>query len=122
MNTEILAYLNRLFTEIGIDYSFMRKNGKPKYPYFVGEYIESPEANESGEEKVTFTLNGWTNGQWSDLETVKNNIAVSLRNHTAIVKGYGVAIYYNNSTPISTEDYELKRMQIILDIRIWRNN
>lgn len=121
MNPKILAYLNSVFSGLGIDYSFLRKNGKITYPYFVGEYAEQPEANESGQMNVTFILNGWTKGSWLDLEKIKEQIADSLRSVVTTVDGYGVGIFYGNATPIPEEDAELKRIQITLDIRVWRN-
>ena len=100
MNPKILAYLNSVFSGLGIDYSFLRKNGKITYPYFGGEYAEQPEANESGQMNVTFILNGWTKGSWLDLEKVKEQIADSLRSVVTTVDGYGVGIFYGNATPI----------------------
>ncbi len=121
MNDEILAYLNHAFLDIGINYSFMRKNGKVSYPYFVGDYIESQEATESGEMRVTFNLNGWTKGSWMELETIKQKLANKFRHFTGMVDGYGVLIMYSNSTPIPVEDSELKRIQIVFEVHIWRN-
>lgn len=121
MNDEILAYLNRAFSDIGINYSFMRKNGKVSYPYFVGDYVESPEATESGEMRVTFNLNGWTKGSWMELEIIKQKLANKFRHFTGMLDGYGVLIMYSNSTPIPVEDSELKRMQIVFEVHIWRN-
>lgn len=121
MNTKILIYLNNLFSNLGINYSFLRKNGIVSYPYFVGDYVESPEATESGEMAVTFNLNGWTRGSWIELEEVKEKIADNLRFVTDIIDGFGVSVMYGNSTPIPEEDAELKRIQIVLEVRIWRN-
>ena len=121
MNDEILAYLNRAFSDIGIDYSFMRKNGKVSYPYFVGDYVESPPTTESGEMRVTFNLNGWTKGSWMELEIIKQKLAKKFRHFTDMVDGYGVLIMYSNSTPIPVEDSELKRIQIVFEVHIWRN-
>lgn len=120
MNSKILAYLNKLFSDTGINYSFMRKNGDVSYPYFVGDYLEQAEATESGEMRVTFNLNGWTDGSWLELEKIKENLADKLRNVEAIVDNYGVAVLYSNSIPIPIEDDELKRIQIVFEVHIWR--
>ena len=120
MNSKILAYLNKLFSNTGINYSFMRKNGAVSYPYFVGDYLEQAEATESGEMRVTFNLNGWTDGSWLELEKIKENLADKLRNVEAIVDNYGVAVLYSNSIPIPIEDDELKRIQIVFEVHIWR--
>lgn len=121
MNEIVLAWIASKFKALGIDYSFMRKNGKVKYPYFVGEYQESPEPDEDGRMPVTFFLNGWTTGSWLDLINVQNALAVDLREVTEIVEGYGVALCYANSVPIAQEDAELKRIQITFNLQIWRN-
>lgn len=120
MNSKILAYLNKLFSDTGINYSFMRKNGDVSYPYFVGDYLEQAEATESGEMRVTFNLNGWTDNSWLELEKIKENLADKLRNVEAIVDNYGVAVLYSNSIPIPIEDDELKRIQIVFEVHIWR--
>lgn len=121
MNPEILAYLNSVFSGLGIDYSFLRKNGTVTYPYFVGEYAEQPEADESGQMNITFILNGWTRGSWLELEEAKEKIADSLRSVVTEVGGYGVGIFYGSASPVPEEDAEMKRMQITLDVRVWRN-
>lgn len=121
MTPEVLAYINGLISGLGLDYSFLQKNGEVSYPYFVGEYSEQPEPDECGQMSCTFILNGWTRGSWLELEKAKNMIAESLRSVTAIVGGYGVGIFYGSSEPIPEEDAELKRIQITLDVMIWRN-
>ena len=121
MNTTILSYINTLFTDAGINYSYMVKSGEVVYPYFVGSYLESPEETESGEMAITFSLDGWTKNSWLELEEAKELLAEEFRNHSAIVDGYGVAIIYSDSTPVAQDDAELKRIQINFDIRIWRH-
>ena len=85
------------------------------------EQVTATIVNESGQMNVTFILNGWTKGSWLDLEKIKEQIADSLRSVVITVDGYGVGIFYGNATPIPEEDAELKRIQITLDVRVWRN-
>lgn len=120
MNTVVLAYISDQLSALGLNYSLFVKNGPVTYPYFVGSYVEQEEATESGEMKAVFTLDGWTNGSWLELENIKKKLADTFRNLTGIVSGYGVSINYSSSTPIPQEDAELKRIQINFDIRIWR--
>ena len=120
MNTVVLSYLNNLFLKAGINYSFLTKNGPVEYPYFVGDYVESPEATESGEMKLVFNLNGWNKGSWLELEEIKEKLADAFRCLNSIVDGYGVSLSYSDSTPIPVEDAELKRIQISFEVHIWR--
>ena len=120
MNTAVLAYISNQLSALGLDYSLFVKNGPVTYPYLVGSYVEQEEATESGEMKVVFTLDGWTDGSWLELENIKKILADTFRNLTGIVSGYGVSINYSSSTPIPQDDAGMKRMQINFDIRIWR--
>lgn len=122
MNTNVLAFISSQLSALGIDYSLFTKNGPATYPYFVGSYVEQEEATESGEQKVVFTLDGWTDGSWLELEQIKKRLADTFRSLTAMVDGYGVSINYSSSTPVPQEDVEMKRIQINFDVRIWRYN
>ena len=121
MNDTVLKLLSEKMQELGISYAFLQWNGEPVYPYFVGEYTEEPEADESGEMRIDFILSGFTRSSWLSLEEAKARIAEGLRDYVAIRDGYAIAIYYSNSYPIPQETDELKRMEIHLDIRVWRN-
>lgn len=108
---------------IGVPYEFMRWTSAVQYPYFVGEYTETPTLTEDGKEEGTLILTGYTRGSWLDLEQMKAKI----KNHFPSIYGLrkstddgAVVISYRESMPIDTGEAELKKIQINLDIKQWK--
>jgi hypothetical protein len=119
----MLGVLAQELSAIGIPYAFVRWTTRLQYPYFVGEYTETPVTDEDGGKESTVLLTGTTNGDWIDLERARAKIE---RHFPAI---YGlrrpvddgvVVFYYSNSLPVPTGEAELKRIQINLQIKEWR--
>lgn len=112
--------LNYGFMGDGLEYD---EEGNPIYPYFTGEYQELPPTNESGMQETTFLLNGFSRGPALALENAKEAISAyfnKVGGHTVIVEdGSAVAVFYSNSLVIPTENAELKRIQINLDVKEW---
>lgn len=125
MSIAALNVISNAMKELGINYSFMRWNGKPKYPYFTGEYQETQSLNEDGLQETTFILNGFTRGTWLELEEAKGKIEnyfSKVGGKTVITdSGSAVAVFYLNSLVVPVEETELKRMQINLSIKEWSN-
>lgn len=100
--------------------------GKIVYPYFVGEYTESPPLSEDGLQTATVMLTGFHQGTWQELETAKSRI----ENHFNKVSGKtvmaddgsAVAIFYENALIIPKEDARLKSIQINLSVQEWSVN
>jgi hypothetical protein len=120
----MLGFISNELNSIGVPYEFMRWTGAVSYPYVVGEYSEITATNEDGFKESTMILTGFTRGSWLELEQIKEKIqqhfptAGGLRGNTE----YGsVAIFYNGSYPIDTGEAELKKIQINLDVKEWRN-
>ena len=120
MNETVLGFISKLLSSLGINYQFMQWNGEPQYPYFVGVYSEAPELDESGEMRIDFILSGFTRGSWLELEEAKTKIAEGTRDVRAVIDGIGIAVFYSSSIPVPEETDELKRIQITLDVRVWR--
>lgn len=117
-----LEIINRMLTEQGINYEFMRYSEKPVFPYFVGSYTEIPSDVESGLQESTFTLDGYNNGSWLDLETAKGKIKAIFDDFTIVEDGVGVAITYENAIPVPIDSADMKRIQIYLNIKEWSVN
>lgn len=109
-----------------INYDFEEWKGKPRYPYFTGEYQEPESLDEDGEQEIQFILNGFARGDTAhaDLEAAKKKI----KKHFPKVggrlatteSGSRVAIFYANALGnLPTGDAELKRIQINLKIKEW---
>lgn len=128
MSRAVLKIISNAMKSLGIAYKFMRyevaKGAEVPEIYFVGEYQEIEATEESGLQETVFLLSGFSRGSWDALEEAKEKISAyfsSVGGHTVKAdNGSAVAIYYANSLVIPTEDAELKRIQINLDVKEWR--
>ena len=132
MSITVLGIVKDSFKAMGLNYDFKRWKGKPKYPYFVGEYQEVEPMHEDGMQETAFILTGfsrWIDGNDADLqlEEAKEKIAayfpsVGGRLVTA-ENGSAVAIFYSGSFEnLPTGDTELEKIQINLTVKEWRKN
>ena len=122
-----LKIISDAMESLGLAYSFMRfdvaDGEEAPEIYFVGEYHEIAPDNESGLQETSFLLSGFSCGPWLALEKAKEAISAyfnKVGGHTVIAEdGSAVAVFYSNSLVIPTEDAELKRIQINLDVKEW---
>lgn len=127
MSKAALKIISDAMDSLGLAYSFMRFNvaddEEAPEVYFVGEYQEIEPMDESGMQETTFLITGFTRGSWLALENAKEAISAyfnKVGGYTAKVdNGSAVAVFYANSLVVPTEDAELKRIQINLDVREW---
>lgn len=126
MTTKGLNIISEAMEALGLNYAFMEWTGKPKYPYFVGEYQEITPTNETGMQETTFLLTGFSRDSWLALEDAKESIRDyfnKVSGKTVIAEdGSAVAIFYANSFVLPTGDAELKKIQINLDVKEWSVN
>lgn len=104
-----------------VNYHFLYyKTDKVEYPYWVGEYLESEYSAETNYQGTTFILTGVTRGSYLELEKQKEIIKKALKDKRAILSnGAGIAVHYDYSMPIRTDDIELQKIQINLTIQEW---
>ena len=126
MTSEPLKAVKAGMEALGLNYAFMQWEDEIVYPYFVGEYQESPPMSEDGLQEATFILTGFTRGSWLDLEAAKEKIENyfnKISGKTVIADdGSAVAIFYANSLVVPTGDAELKRIDINLMVKEWKVN
>lgn len=124
MSKAVLKLISDAMKSLDIAYGFMEYNGNPLvYPYYVGEYNERESLTEDGLQESTFMLSGFSRGSWLDLENTKEKIEkhFGTEGKTAILdNGSGVAVFYSNALVVPTEDADLKRIQINLNVKEWR--
>ena len=126
MTQEILDVIAKAMDEIKVNYDYPEWQGKPKYPYFVGEYQESEPINEDGQEETDFILTGFARGADALLELerdkakIKKNFPSIGGMMATLDNGSTVAIFYANTLAnIPTGDEELKKIQINLKVKEW---
>ena len=56
MSENALRIISDFMESIGLNYAFMEWIGKPKYPYWIGEYQEEEPMYEDGMQESTFIL------------------------------------------------------------------
>lgn len=118
----MLKYLNEQLSSI-INYELGQWNGKIAFPFWVGEYQEIYYSYEQEYKEYAFTLTGTNRGTWSQLEEDKNKIQKLFANNTAVLEdGSSVAVFYETAYMIPSEDAEIRRMQIQLNVKEWRTN
>lgn len=114
-----LEIINRMLTEQGINYELMRYSEKPVFPYFVGSYSEIPSVTEDGLQEMTFSLDGYHNGRWLELEAAKDKIKKIFDEFTVVEDEAGIAVSYENAIPIPIDSADMKRIQINLNVKEW---
>lgn len=125
MTIETLGLLSNAMQEIGLNYAFAEWKGEPVYPYWVGEYQESPPTTEDGLQETDFILTGFTRSTWLELEEEKAKIEKRFSRYgiAAITDtGNAVVFSYENSLVVPTGDAELKKIEIHLNVKEWKVN
>lgn len=120
MTPEGLKFISKTLKPL-VNYHFLYyKTDKVEYPYWVGEYLENEYSAETNYQGTTFILTGVTRGSYLELEKQKEIIKKALKDKRAILlNGAGIAVHYDYSMPIRTDDIELQKIQINLTIQEW---
>lgn len=125
MSRNLLGIVASSMESLGLEYAFATYKGHPiRYPYFVGEYTETPSTTEDGMQETSFILNGFHRGSWLELEDAREKIEQHfsrVSGHTVIADdGSAVAVFYEGSLVVPTGDEEFKRLQINLKSKEWK--
>lgn len=125
MTQEAIKIIAADMREMGLAYNLERYTGKAD-PYFVGEYQESESFTEDGMSETTFLITGFSRKGSLVLEEAKGMIQRRynrVSGKTVITNdGSAVAIFYANALIVPTNDAELKRIQINLNVKEWTVN
>lgn len=123
---EVLEFLNAEFMKISVPYEFLEWTQDISYPYFVGEYNETEPTSESGEQDKNFILTGFCRGNDSrlKLEQMRGKIEQAFPalggKIATLDSGSVVAIFYANAFYVPTGEAELYKIQINLNIKLWK--
>ena len=118
----MMEYIVEFMEQLNIPYEYFQWNGEITYPYWTGRYVESQTLTEDGKEEYTVTLEGFYRGGMLILEQQKESIRKATKNGiTGYEDGVGISIdYLNTIANIDTGDFELKKIQVNLRVRLWR--
>ncbi len=116
---ECLGVINKLMTDAGFHYEFGRMS-KADSLYFVGSYQEVSSSSENGMQELTFYLDCYTTGSYSELEQAKEKIKQLFWDYTTVTKsGAGIAISYESVIPVPIDTADYKHLQINLNVKEW---
>lgn len=124
MSIEALGLITTKLHSLNINYEFGSWTKAPSYPYFVGEYNELESTTEDGLQESNFILTGFSRGTWLELEQAKETIENFIKEWDVTIgqTGNAIVITYSSSMVIPTEDAELKKIQINLNVKEWKVN
>ena len=118
-----LKFINDQMDILSVNYEFGEWTSEVKYPYFVGEPTEVATDTEDGYEESQMLLTGFNRGKYIDLEEIKNKI----KKHFDPVYGLRsttdsgtIAVFFDGSFYVPTGEAELKKIQINLLIKEWK--
>ena len=128
---EVLTALNTHMEHLDLNYEFgQMSESPPKYPYWVGDFIESEGLTEDGMEIPTIILAGFSRGTHLELEEQKERIkkyfkfgktdlmTVTLPDGSE--SKVSINIWFADSINIPDDNMDLKRCQIHLNTKIWK--
>lgn len=125
---EVMDLISQDMSSLGLNYAFLEFQETPTSPYFIGEYrevdlSERETREDSGIVETIFTIHGYTDGTWEQLEIAKeaieNNYPIYGKSSITTL-GVGVAISYMGSTFVPTGVGTPNKIQINLKIKEWK--
>lgn len=120
-----LKFISDELGAIAVPYEFGRWTKDIQYPYFVGELTESPITTEDGYQESYMLLNGFTRGKYIDLEEIKEKIKAHFNPITGLcakTDSGSIAVFFNGANYIQTNEADLKRIEINLQIKEWKGS
>ena len=120
-----LEFVARELAAIDVPYEFMQWTAPVAYPYFVGEISELAVTTGDGLTESEFTLTGFYRGKYAALEAAKNRI----REHFHPLHGLRgqtdsgvIFVFFSGAFYVPSGEPDLKKLQINLEIKEWRND
>lgn len=121
---DCLKFINEQMDILEIPYEFGEWTSEVQYPYFVGEK-PSPEEypSEDGLEESEVILVGFHRGKVIELETLKEKI----KQHFHPIHGLReqldngtIVVFFGGAFYVPTGEKDLKRIEIRLQIKLWK--
>lgn len=121
---DVIAWMSDQLNSNGVPYEFETWTDTIKYPYFVGDYDETPGMDEDGLSDSLFRVTGFTRHAWSDLYAVDEQLQKLFPKvggkRMILDDGSGIIAFYDSSAPIPTGEEDLKKLEIRIAIKFWK--
>lgn len=121
MTIEALSKINELLSSV-CDYEYGGWSKSPiPFPFFVGEQNEVGEPMEDGRMETDFILTG-TGRSLLELEKARETIKRTIEANERMIlpSGTGLALFYSNAMAVPTDNEDLYRIQINIQVYEWR--
>lgn len=117
---KILNIIANEFKTLGINYHYLyNKDASVTYPYITAEYTESDYSYEDNSNRGDMLLEVWNRDSNLELISLNQTIKNHFRDLRVVLDNVVAHISYANSTPIRTNDVNLNKIEIHLDITYW---
>ena len=117
------GFIKQQMNSLAIPYELGGWESKVTYPYFTGEPTETPTTSEDGYEESTLLLTGFHRGKYIVLEEIKEKVKKHFDSNyglRASTYSGSIAVFFDGCFQIQTGEAELKRIQINLLIKEWK--
>lgn len=116
----VIEQLNSLMKSLNIEYYYLLNNAPQViYPYVTGEFTQNNYSFEDNSNKGDFLLELWNRGSYTPLIELENTIKNNFRNLRVSKGNKTMMISYNQSIPVETNEANLFKIEIHLDISYW---
>lgn len=119
----ILEVLNQEMEKLNINYSFMRYiDDVPRYPYFVGDYIETEYSEEEQKTSGSINISGWSRNNLLELIDVQETLKKHFNQFSIVKDGCTVVINYDAGSVIDSGEAELYKIIVRLSFKEWKGD
>lgn len=121
---EVMKWIAQQMDAIGVPYEFGEWTEAINYPYAVGDYDEAPGVYEDGVSDSTFRITAFTRHTWAELygidAKIKQHFPHIAGRQAVLPDGSGIAAFYDSSAPAPTDEEDLKKLEIRIEIKFWK--
>lgn len=117
---EVLKIINEQMKALGVEYYYLYNNApKVNYPYVTGEFTQNNYSYEDGSNNGDMLLECWSRGSQLSLVYLLQRIKEHFEDLRIVKDDIVAHISFNSAYPVRTNDVELLKTEIHLDITYW---
>lgn len=118
---DVLKAISEQMKHLNLQYhDIMNNSEKVTYPYITGELSQSLYDVETGRNEADLLLDLWTRNERLEIVKVNEQLKAHFSNLDVVKDGAYIHFDYETCVPVATNDYSLKRLQVILSITWWK--